>query len=210
LVQIEAMLFGQAGFLNEYFDEAYPVLLSNEYNYLKTLHSLHAVDKSQWKFLRLRPANFPTIRIAQFAQVLFNSNHLFSKIIEAKTSKEIEKLFSFQLSDYWLTHYTFTEKSNERAKRLGKTFIQGIIINCIVPILFIYGKMQGKEEHCEHAIDLLRELPVEKNVQIQQWISLGISVSSAEDSQALLQLKKQYCDNRRCLECGIGYSILKK
>lgn len=210
LVQIEALLFGQAGFLHDYFDENYPILLRDEYMYLQKLHSLHGIDKKQWKFLRLRPANFPTIRLAQFAQLLHESTHLFSKITESKSVKELEKLFKFTVSDFWLNHYTFLEKSEERNKNLGKSFTHTLIINSIVPMLFIYGKLQGKEEFCLKAIDFLKEIPAEKNAQMSRWKELGIAIESAEDSQALLQLKKKYCDKKRCLECGIGFSILKK
>jgi hypothetical protein len=210
LLQIEALLFGQAGFLNDYFDEKYPELLRGEYLYLQKLHALHPIEKKQWKFLRLRPANFPTIRLAQFAQLLHESTHLFSKITEAKTIKDLEKLFQFTVSDYWLRHYTFLEKSDEKKKNLGKSFTHTLIINSIVPILFIYGKLQGKEEFCQKAIDFLKEIPAEKNAQMNQWKNLGLTISTSEDSQALLQLKKKYCDKKLCLECSIGYSILKK
>jgi hypothetical protein len=210
LVQIEALLFGQAGFLDDYFDESYPMALQQEYAYLKKLYSLHPVEKHLWKFLRLRPVAFPTIRLAQFAQLLHESTHLFSKVIEADSLKEIEKLFQMTVSDYWLTHYTFQEKSNERTKHLGKTFIHTLIINVIIPTVFIYGKLQAKEAYCHKAIDWLKEMKIENNSIITQWISLGIEPSSAADSQALLQLKKKYCDKKRCLECGIGYAILKQ
>lgn len=210
LVQIEALLFGQAGFLDDYFDEAYPMALQQEYAYLKKLYSLHPVEKHMWKFLRLRPVAFPTIRLAQFAQLLHESTHLFSKVIEATSLKEIEKLFQMTVSDYWLTHYTFQEKSNERTKHLGKTFIHALIINVIIPTVFIYGKLQAKEAYCHKAIDWLKEMKIENNSIITQWISLGIEPCSAADSQALLQLKKKYCDKKRCLECGIGYAILKQ
>jgi hypothetical protein len=210
LTQIEALLFGQAGFLYDYLDEKYPIQLANEYKHLKNLHNLHGLDKGQWKFLRLRPANFPTIRLAQFAQLLHQSNHLFSKVIEATSLKEIIHLFSFEVSDFWLSHYTLTEKSVEKSKNLGKNFIHILTINCIVPMVFIYGKLQGKEVYCEKAINWLREIPAEKNTQITQWISLNMPIKTAEDSQALLHLKKFYCDKMKCLQCSIGYSILKK
>ena len=203
LLQIEALLFGQAGFLGEYFDEAYPLALQQEYTYLKALYKLHSVEKHQWKFLRLRPANFPTLRLAQFAHLLHDSSHLFSKIIEAKTIKELD------VSLYWLTHYTFKEETEAKKKTLGKTFIRLLLINVVIPTVFIYGKLQGKNEYCEKAIEWLRTLPAEKNSILEQWSNIGLKSQHAADSQALLQLKKYYCDKKRCLDCAIGYSILK-
>ncbi len=210
LLQVEALLFGQAGFLFDYFDETYPMLLQSEYEYLKKLHTLHPMEKHQWKFLRLRPANFPTLRIAQFARLIVDSNHLFSKVLSAETIKEIEQLFKINVSDYWLVHYNFLEKSIERNKSLGKTFVHTLIINVIVPMLFIYGKLQGKEAYCEKSIRLLEELPAEKNSIISTWKEIGIKTDNAADTQGLLQLKKKYCDAKNCLECSIGYAVLRK
>ncbi len=209
ILQIEALLFGQAGFLFDYFDEPYPLVLQNEYEYLKKLHHLSAIEKHHWKFLRLRPANFPTLRIAQFAQLIVDSTHLFSKVIEANSLKEIETLFNVIVSDYWLTHYNFQEKSLIRNKSLGTSFVQTIIINAIIPVLFIYGKLQGQEKYCEKAIEFLQQLPAEKNSIITEWNQIGIKTQSAADTQALLQLKKNYCDTKRCLECGIGFAIMR-
>ncbi len=210
LLKIEALLFGQAGFLNDYFDEPYPILLQKEYAHVKELHKLTPIAKENWKFLRLRPANFPLIRIAEFAQVLYLSSHLFSKVLEAKTIKEIEKLFQFAVSDYWLSHYTFQEKSIERNLSLGNSFIHTIIINTIIPSLFIYGRLHGKEQHCHRALEMLRELKPEKNSILQGFQRLNFTPQHAADTQALLQLKKQYCDKKRCLDCSIGYRILKR
>jgi hypothetical protein len=208
--QLEALLYGQAGFLFDYFDEEYPLLLQREYVYLKNLHKLSPLSKHHWKFLRLRPANFPTIRIAQFAQLVQRSAHLFSKIVEAKNLKEIEILFDSGVSEYWHTHYTFQEKSASKEKPLGKTFIHTSIINAIVPTLFIYGKLQGKQEICDQAINLLQQVPAEKNSIILQWQCLNIPVKSAADTQALLQLYNKYCNHKKCLACAIGYEILRQ
>ncbi len=209
-LQVEALLFGQAGFLFDYFDETYPMLLQKEYEYLQKLHSLYPMDKHHWKFLRLRPANFPTLRIAQFAQLIVDSNHLFSNIVEAKTIKEIEAMFKVSVSDYWLAHYNFEEKTTERNKSLGSSFVHTLIINVIIPVLFIYGKLQGKELYCDTAIHFLETLSPEKNSLISAWNHLGIEATSAADTQGLIQLKNKYCDAKRCLECGIGYAVLRK
>lgn len=209
LLQIEALLFGQAGFLGEYFDESYPLTLQQEYAHLKKLYGLHALEKHQWKFLRLRPANFPTLRLAQFAHLLHDSSYLFSKITEAKTIKELEAFFQVDVSLYWLTHYTFKEETEPNKKSLGKTFIRLLLINVVIPTVFIYGKLQGKSEYCDKAIEWLKTLPAEKNSILEQWNKVGLTCQHAADSQALLQLKKYYCDKKKCLECTIGYSIMK-
>ena len=208
-LQIEALLFGQAGFLFDYFDEDYPILLQKEYAYLSKLYNLQAIDKYHWKFLRLRPANFPTLRIAQFASLVVDSNQLLSQIFEVNTLKEIHKKFNIRVSNYWLNHYNFQEKSIFRNKSLGASFVSTLIINVIIPTLFIYGKLQGRDEYCNKAIRFLEEINPESNSIIQAWSDLGIPIQSAADTQALLQLKNKYCDSKRCLECSIGYSILK-
>lgn len=209
IIQLEALLFGQAGFLFDYFDELYPIQLQKEFQYLQKLHNLKPIEKHHWKFLRLRPANFPTIRIAQFSQLLFQSTHLFSKITEAESIKEIQQLFHVEVSDFWQSHYTFLETSAEKTKSIGSSFIHLIIINAIIPTLFIYGKLQAKEEYCQKAIEFLKLLKSEKNSIIEQWRNLHVECENAADSQALLQLKKQYCDKKRCLECSIGFTVMK-
>jgi hypothetical protein len=209
LFQIEALLFGQAGFLFDYFDESYPVLLQKEYEYLSKLYHLKPMQKHHWKFLRLRPANFPTLRIAQFAQIIVDAHQLFSKLIEAENIQQLTSLFNITVSDYWLNHYNFNEKSIFKNKPIGSSFMQTLIINTIVPILFLYGKWQGKEEYFNKAIRWLEALPAEKNSIVDEWKRLGIRPQSAADSQALLQLRNKYCDARRCLECSIGYALLK-
>lgn len=209
ILQIEALLFGQAGFLSDYFDEQYPSILQKEYLYLKKIHHLEPMPKHLWKFLRLRPANFPTLRIAQFAQLIFQSTQLFSKIANATTLKDVEKLFEIHVSDYWHSHYTFGEVSKETNKSLGKSFIHTLIINVVVPTLFIYGKLQAKPICCDRAIQFLELLKPEKNNIIQQWESLHVMAKNAADTQSLLQLHKKYCLPRNCLSCGIGYEILK-
>lgn len=209
LFQVEALLFGQAGFLDEYFDEEYPQALQNEYAYLKKLHHLQSMPKEQWKFLRLRPANFPTLRIAQLAALLHDSVNLFSKIIDAKTIKELEQFFMTEPSSYWKEHYHFTKKVPEQTKGSGKSFAQLIIINSIVPILYRYGKMQGNEQLCAHAIRLLSNIKPENNAIVQNFRRLNIHPENAGDTQAILHLKKNYCDQKRCLDCSIGYKIMK-
>jgi hypothetical protein len=207
---IEALLFGQAGFLSDYFDEAYPDLLHSEYQYLKKLYDLEPISVHLWKFLRLRPANFPTIRLAQFAQLIFQSTHLFSKMVNAQSLNDLENLFDIDVSGYWLNHYTFRDESAHRKKHLGKSFIHTLISNAVVPSLFIYGKLQGKSNLCEKAIYFLQQLPAESNQIIRKWESKMGVANNAADTQALLQLHKKYCIPKKCLSCAIGYHILKQ
>jgi len=208
-LQIEAMLFGQAGMLEEEFEDDYPNRLKKEYHFLKTKYKLEPIDKVNWKFMRLRPANFPTIRIAQFAQLIFQSAHLFSKILEAKNAEALEKLFKIEPSEYWKTHYTFDNDSEEKPKRLGKTAIHLFIINTIAPFLFVYGTQKAETAFQDKALALLESLKPEKNSIINGWKELGVMPESAAQTQSLLQLKNEYCNKKRCLECSVGATILK-
>lgn len=209
--QIEALFFGQAGFLEEDFTEEYPKKLQAEYRYLRAKWQLApALTKAQWHFRSLRPANFPTIRLAQFAVLVDKSIHLFSKILEAETVQTLQTLLKVELNDFWLTHYTFEKTSKSIRKTLGKDTIELLIINTIVPFLFLYGKKRGNDALKERAIAFLEATSPEKNSIIETWEALAVQPKSAADTQALLQLKNNYCDKKRCLECAIGHSILKK
>ncbi len=209
LFQIEALLFGQSGLLEGDFEDEYPNRLKKEYEFLQKKYQLTPMEKTNWRFLRMRPANFPTIRIAQFAQLIFQSTHLFSKMLVAKNIREIENMFELKLSNYWQTHYVFDKESVKRNKSLGKSAIHLFIINTITPFLFLYGKWKGEEEYKDRAFQLLEEVPAEKNNIITKWEELGMIPKSAYETQALLQLKNEYCGKKRCLECSIGCGILK-
>jgi len=209
LFQIEAMLFGQSGLLEKEFEDDYPNRLKKEYTFLQKKYNLEPISVVNWKFMRLRPANFPTIRIAQFARLIFQSVHLFSKILEVKKVEDIEKLFSVELSDYWESHYTFDNESIERSKKLGKTAIHLFVINTVAPVLFLYGLRKGEEKYRDTAFRLLENLKPEKNSIITGWKHLGVEPDSAYQTQGLLQLKNEYCNKKRCLECAIGAGILK-
>ena len=209
LIQIEALLFGQAGLLNDPFEDDYPNRLKKEYTFLQTKYKLKPILSHSWKYSRLRPANFPTIRIAQFAAMIYQTSYLFSKILAVKKVKEVENAFDIKLSNYWLTHYRFDKLSTRRNKRLGKSHIHLLIINTIGPFLFLYGKKKGDERFQEQALQLLEELKPEQNHIIDAWKQLGLKPDSAYQTQALLQLKKAYCNPKRCLQCAIGNEILK-
>lgn len=209
LLQLEAILFGQAGFLNEKNTNSYYLELQKEYNFLSGKFNLKPIEKYLWKFLRLRPVNFPTVRIAQFASLIFYSNRLFSKLLECNSVQDIMRFFEIRTSDFWNTHYNFNEKSSYRIKMLGKSSQQIILINTIIPLLFLYGKNRNKTIYTERALYFLRKLPVEKNAIIRNWNLLGIETRNSYTGQALLQLKSAYCNKKKCLECQIGNTLIK-
>ena len=210
LQQIEALLFGQAGMLaDEHIDDTYYTELRKEYRYLQKKYNLEPIDLFLWKFLRLRPINFPTLRIAQFAALIHHNEHLFSQIMEAKSVDTFKNLFDLQASAYWDTHYVFGKESPKRNKTFGKSSIHTILINTVAPFLFVYGKARGKDDFCTHAISLLESLPPEKNSIIARWEELGALNSNALKSQALLQLDNEYCRPKRCLSCAIGNKIVR-
>lgn len=209
LQQLEALLLGQAGFLEENFEEIYPQALQKEYQYLRQKYSLVPLQASSWKFGRMRPANFPTIRLAQFAVLVQQSSHLFSKILETQDIRQLRAMLDVQLSGYWETHYQLGEASILRPKSLGKGTVDLILINTVAPFLFVYGQNKGLDDFKERALELLQSLPSEQNSILQDWSELGIKSSSAYDSQALIQLKKEYCDQKRCLDCAVGNWILQ-
>ncbi len=209
LLQIEALLFGQAGFLDEHYEDAYLQKLQNEYVFLKQKYKLKSIDKHLWKFLRLRPVNFPTIRISMFANLIYTSTHLFSKIIEMESYNELKKLMNVEASVYWHTHYIFDKESKHKIKHLGNDSINTILINTIVPFLFVYGKQKDNEKYVERALKFLEQTEGEKNSIITKWKVLGISAETAYSTQALLQLKNEYCTNKKCLNCSVGNYLLK-
>ena len=208
--QIEALLFGQAGFLNETFTESYPLMLQNEYAFLKKKYQLNHIASHAWKLSRLRPMNFPTIRLAQFAALIHESSHLFSKIIESESAEALINLFKITASSYWDTHYNFASTAAHSKKNIGKSAIENLIINTIVPFIFVYGKHYGNEKKCELAIELLEKINPEKNNIVQLWQSIGIRAKNALQSQALIELKNNNCDLKKCLQCSIGHFIIKK
>jgi hypothetical protein len=210
LQQIEALLFGQAGMLaDENTTDIYYTALRKEYLYLRKKLGLEPIDLFLWKFLRLRPVNFPTQRIAQFAALIYRNEHLFSQIIEVKSVETLEKLFDLQASTYWDTHYVFGKESPKRNKSFGKLSVRTILINTVVPFLFAYGKARGKDDFCTRAISLLENLPPEKNSILTRWEKLGVRNPDAFTSQALLQLANEYCRPKRCLSCSIGNKIVR-
>lgn len=209
LMQLEALLFGQAGFLESNYADPYPNQLKKEYEFLKKKHGLRPMGQESWKFLRMRPANFPTLRIAQLAHLLFHSFHLFSKSMAARFLLEVENLFKAGVSSYWLNHYTFDKISTKKQKHLGKDAIHLLTINTLSPMTFFYGDYKNDEAMKLRAMKWLEGIPAENNAVIDQWKALGVEPRSAYDSQAFLQLKNEYCDAKKCLQCSIGHEILR-
>ncbi|MFZ1529126.1 MAG: DUF2851 family protein [Ferruginibacter sp.] len=208
LQQVESLLFGQAGLLNKSFKEAYPSMLRREYIFLTEKYGLEPI-KVPIHFLRMRPANFPTVRLAQLAALLHSSHHLFSKIKETTSIEAMQKLFNITANDYWHYHYNFEEETSYREKKLGPQMIRNILVNAIVPLLFAYGDINSFEEMKDRSIAFTESLPPEKNKITAGFEALGIINKNAFDSQALLQLKKEYCNNKKCLQCAIGSKIIK-
>ncbi|MEN9522128.1 MAG: hypothetical protein RL065_505 [Bacteroidota bacterium] len=209
LLQLEAMLIGQAGMLNQIFNDTYAVQLQKEYQFLQHKHELKPIPSILWKMARMRPQNFPPLRLAQLAALIHEASHLFSKIIEATDLKKVIKLFETSPSNYWQSHYRLDASSNKSKKQIGNSTIENIIINTIIPVLFAYAKFKNNEDLQTKAIDWLEELPSEKNQIINGWKKLNIKSSNAADSQALIELKNEYCQQKKCTECLIGMNLMK-
>ena len=213
--QVEAFFFGQAGLLDDRLvsperRDNYYLRLQREYQFLAHKFSLTPMNAQLWRFLRLRPQNFPHIRLAQLVN-LYCSRHIdFSKILETKDTGELLKLFAINVTPYWETHYTFGGESHVHSKTLQTGSRRLILINTVAPLLFAYGRYHMEEERCEHAFELLEKLPAEQNFITRSWQLAGIKVDNAADSQALIELRRNYCDKKDCLRCRFGSEYLRK
>jgi len=232
ILQVEAMLMGCAGFLEEDFTEDYPLLLKREFNVMRAKFSLLTMPAERWKFMRMRPSNFPTIRLAQMAQLIHKNGCLFSKIRAAKATAEVKALFDVAASEYWETHWRFPKHdrlpqcdsptdlksrtvglsyhgSRKTPKHLGDTTIDVLIINAVTPLLFCYGKLHKDESVCETAMQFLEDTEAEDNAVIRHYAQCGIKAENAMQTQALLHLFNTYCKRKRCLECRIGNVLMR-
>lgn len=207
--QIEAMLFGQAGMLEEENDDHYYRLLQREYDFLRHKFSLSPMEDFVFKNLRTRPVNFPYLKVAQLAALWVRYDTLFSAILEARSTGEIKKYFRIPPSGYWETHYHFRYASPRKEKTIGENALNILLINTVVPMLFAYGLHNKRPEYCERATRLLESIPPEKNTIVTTFYNAGITVRHAGDSQALIQLKREYCEKKKCLYCRIGFRMLK-
>jgi hypothetical protein len=210
LQSIEALLFGQAGMLDADFEDEYFQKLKQEYKFLANKYQLKSMSPVAWKFSRMRPVGFPTIRIAQFAQILYKTDRLFSQLILAKDTLEIKQMFKVKPSSYWNHHYRFGKDANYLEKNLGEGFIEQLIINVVCPTLFLYGKHIGEQRYCDKAIHHLEETKAEANKIIRKFKSIGFNCKSASETQALIQLKESYCNEKQCVSCAIGNSIINQ
>lgn len=210
-VEVEALLFGQAGFLVAKTKDEYLTQLFNTYQFLAKKYDL--MDKemhvAQWKFLRLRPANFPTIRLAQLASLLCSQANIFSGMVEASSYKQLIQFFEIHQSAYWKTHYRFGKKSKGEVPGLGESSTENIIINTVVPLFVAYGQSRDDYSFVEKAIAILQSIPSEKNRIIKVWQELGYVSKTAFDSQGLIELYNSFCQRRACLNCTIGSALLK-
>lgn len=208
LLQLEALMLGQAGFLDKSHQDEYMQRLQREYLFLKNKYNLVSLPVHVWKFGRMRPANFPTLRLVQFAALIHHSTGLFSRMIEIKREEEALQWLLPEVSDYWKYRYVPEGEKTAKGNRMGKNSARLLILNVVAPFMFLYGKERGLETMTETAIELLNHLPAETNSTIKKFENLGLKTNSAADSQALLVLKNRYCDKKRCLNCIFGKRIL--
>ena len=208
VMYLEALLFGQADMIPIGVEDTYPMELKSWYDYIALKYKLMKPILEPVQFFQHRPDNFPTIRLAQLAMLYHLQRNLFSKIIAAKNPQEMYTIFEIAVSDYWKTHYNFDKISPKKDKFLSKAFIDLVIINTIIPIQFAYAQSQGKE-NIEGIIDLLSNIPAEKNNIIEKFSTFGIKSKNAFESQSLLQLKNEYCNAQKCLQCAVGLELLK-
>lgn len=210
IFQIEALFFGNSGLLNDkLLGDDYYLALREEYSFLYKKYKLQAVESHLWKFMRLRPVNFPTIRIAQFAALIYQSHSLFSKIMEIEEIEKLKGLFKVKASEYWDNHYTFNKLAKDtKPKELGESAANILIINTVIPFLFVYGEKQNKPQLKNRALEFLEQLPPESNSILSKWEGMGAKARSAFESQALLQLKKCYCETKKCLNCPVGTKLI--
>lgn len=209
-LQIEALLFGTAGLLERNFKDDYPNALKTEFQFLKQKYQLEHVRPELWKFSKTRPDNFPSVRLSQFAGLVFQSQHLFSKIIALKNYQEFYAFFKeIPINSYWKNHFQFDKEVENRSIQIGKSSVDVIIINAIVPLLFLYGNEIGDQGLIDIALKMLENMKPEQNKIVKGFEERGYKSKHASDSQALIHLKKFYCDEKKCLNCGIGLKILR-
>ena len=210
LFMLEALLFGQAGLLDTQYRDDHPRKLQNEYVFLRQKHRLIPLNAMSWKFGRMRPPNFPTVRIAQFAVLLHQSKGLFRSIVNQPDENKLLEVFNVSASGYWSGHHHFDKPSLKKTdKNLGTSSRENILINTVVPFLFAYSKHLDSPVHLEKALQITELLPAENNSVIKKLGEIQLIAGNAGRSQALLELKAQYCDKKKCLNCAVGNQLLK-
>ena len=206
----EALVFGIAGFL-EQVNDYYQLQLKNEFEFLSKKYGMESaqMSRAEWKFLRLRPGNFPTVRLAQFAAFLRVSAKNFQKFIHFENKSELIEMFNFRVSSYWLRHYDFAKSGLARV-RMGSTSVDLILINTVAPLLAAYAKYSGEHSYMEKAVNLLQQLKSEKNHILSTWAAHQVNAKNAFEGQGLISLRNEYCLKKKCLSCKIGVSLLNK
>ena len=207
--QVESLLFGQSGLLFSAINDEYSISLKKEYSFLARKYDLTPLQPTVWKFMRTRPGNFPTIRIAQFADILTRISSLLSEILGNANSVAIRKNLSTEVSPFWHNHYQFGKPlEKQHPNSIGKQGIDNLIINAVVPFIYLYGKFHDNQTHWEKGLRILKQMEPENNIIIRNWGKLNIKVENASESQALIELYKTYCTPKRCLSCSIGATLL--
>lgn len=219
LFQIEAIFMGQAGLLNpevipqkyhqQMIEEGYFDRLRNEYLYLAHKFSLQSIDAKLWRFLRLRPQNFPYIRIAQLANLYHSQRFCLRNLVESTTLSDLKDILRTTVTPYWETHYLFGSVSKRNEKHLSEQSLNVLLINTVIPLLFAYGRHIMSDNLCARALDFLEQLKPEHNHIVSMWQDCGMEIQNAGDTQALIQLKKRYCERKDCLRCRFGFEYLK-
>ncbi|MEO8733835.1 MAG: DUF2851 family protein, partial [Flavobacteriales bacterium] len=209
-LRTEALLFGQSGLLEGEFTDDHPLNLQTEYRLLAHLHGLRPMPAVAWKTGRMRPSNFPTIRIAQLAALVECVPDLLESVTEADDPEHIINALNVEAGGYWKDHYRFDRTSIVRSKRLGDAAAAGLVINTLAPFLFAMGRIRGHQPSMDRALQLLERLPPERNSILDGWAALGLVTDSAASGQALIELKDRYCSERRCLFCAIGAQLHKR
>lgn len=207
-VTLEALFFGKLNLLKENLEDEYYFKLKNNWEYLKLKYNIKEEFGLQPQFFKLRPDNFPTIRLSQLIQLFSNKPNLFSQILLADSYSDIKNLLKSETSEYWKSHYNFSKKSKLKSKILTDQFIDLLIINTIIPIKFSYGKNQGLL-NVEELISLLEAIPSEKNSILDKFSEFKVKSANAFQSQSLLELKNEYCNKNKCLKCAVALQLLK-
>jgi len=208
-IDLEAVFFGQTDLLNDDVQDAYYLELQKRYQFLKQKFRLNKLGVLPLQFFRLRPPNFPTIRLSQLANLYHTRTNLFSELINVSSKKDVYKILDIETSEFWKSHYTFSKTSKVSKKALTKSFIDLLVINTIIPLQFTYAKVQGRPIE-DHIFNFMRQIGVEKNSIVFKFLSLKPLEKHALMSQAFLQLKQNYCDKNKCLQCAIGNSLIVK
>jgi hypothetical protein len=207
-LQVEALLFGQAGLMGSTVESDYLKRLRIEYGFLRAKHRLEPMADGLWKFLRLRPSNFPTLRISQFGNLIARRESLLPFILGRPAASELQDWFDVRAGNFWDTHFTFDRLSPSCEKKLGGSSASLLVTNAVIPFLFYYGLEKDSKQYREHSVQLLESLPGEDNSDIRNWRAAGLGGRDALRTQALMQLKSNYCDRRRCLSCRVGRNLL--